>query len=184
MIQGTGDRDQTVVVRMIRPSEWKEFRSMRLRVLRLEPGVFASPHDAEANKSRAEWQDVIAGPDHQAFGLFDQERLVGITACFTWREDASQQNELLAMSFIEPAYRGRGLSSLLYEHRLEWIRERPQFRRVVVSHRASNPVSRRANQRHRFIETGRRPRTWPDGCVDDEVFYELPIVRGSSQRSL
>jgi RimJ/RimL family protein N-acetyltransferase len=79
------------------------------------------------------------------------------------------------MSFIIPEYRGRGLSQLLYEARLNWIRARSQFRRVVVYHRESNESSRRANQRFGFSVLQRASRKWPDGATEDEVLYELKI---------
>jgi hypothetical protein len=68
---------------------------------------------------------------------------------------------------------------MLFEARLEWIRAHRQFLRVVVSHRGSNEISRRANQRYGFAPTRRAERKWPDGTVEDEVFCELKIPRAS-----
>jgi len=59
--------------------------------------------------------------------------------------------------------------------RLAWIRSQGVLRRIIVSHRASNEVSRRAIERHGFLPTRSAPRTWPDGTVEDELFYELRI---------
>jgi GNAT superfamily N-acetyltransferase len=167
----------TFKLRPLARSEWALFRELRLLALKNEPGVFAASYDMEAQKSAAEWQDTIQGLDHQVFGLFAEERLVGITGCFTSRNDPSGETALLAMSFILPEYRGRGLSRLLYEGRLEWIRAQPQFKRVVVSHRRSNDVSRRANQRYGFTTVGCALRTWPDGITEEELFYELNIPK-------
>jgi RimJ/RimL family protein N-acetyltransferase len=121
------------------------------------------------------WQDTISGLGNQVFGLFDGDLLIGITAVFADRNDPTGKTALLAMSFILPPYRGRGFSRLLYEARLDWIRVRPQFERVVVSHRASNEASRRANQRYGFIPMSRSAHQWPDGTNEDEVFYELRL---------
>ena len=117
----------------------------------------------------------MQGADHQVFGLFDGARLIGITAAFTWRDDPSGETVLLAMSFIIPEYRGRGLSQLLYKARLNWIRAHSQFRRVVIYHRESNEISRRANQRFGFSVLQRASRKWPDDATEDEVLYELKI---------
>ena len=59
--------------------------------------------------------------------------------------------------------------------RIAWARAHPTVERVLVSHRASNVASMRANQRHGFVLTGRAPCEWPDGTVDDEVCYELRL---------
>jgi len=109
--------------------------------------------------------------------LFDEKKLIGITATFTWRGDKTGATALLAMSYIDPGYRGRGLSRMLYEARLNWIAAQPQFRKVIVGHRASNEASRRANQRFGFVKIDRAARTWPDGAVEDEITYELVLDR-------
>jgi RimJ/RimL family protein N-acetyltransferase len=165
----------SIIIRALDPTEWAAFRDFRLQALTATPGVFGSSYEVEVTKTPEEWQSTVRGPAHQVFGLFDVGRLIGITATFTWREDLSGETAILAMSFILPEYRGRGLSRLLYETRLDWIRTHGQFKRVVVSHRESNEVSRRANKRYGFLPIGRAPRTWPDGTTEDEIFYELRI---------
>jgi RimJ/RimL family protein N-acetyltransferase len=164
-----------ITIRPFDPNEWPLFKEFRLQALKAAPGVFATSYEEAAARSPQEWQETIRGSAHQTFGLFDGERLIGITAAFTWRDDPSGQTAILAMSFILPEYRGRGLSRLFYEARLNWIRAQPQFRRVIVSHRASNEVSRRANQRYGFVVTGRTQHQWPDGETEDEIMYELSI---------
>lgn len=172
-----------ILIRPFDRSEWDVFRNLRLQALRDEPGVFAASYDWAATLSPEEWQDTIQGPAHQVFGLFDEARLIGITAAFTWQDDPSGETAVLAMSFIIPEYRGRGLSQLFYEARLNWIRAHSQFKRVVVSHRESNEISRRANQRYGFSVLRRASQKWPDGTTEDEVLYELKINPSDAKKS-
>jgi GNAT superfamily N-acetyltransferase len=165
----------SITIRALDSAEWAAFRDFRLQALKADPGVFGSSYETEVTSTAEEWQRTVAGSGNQVFGLFDGERLIGITAAFTWREDPSGETALLAMSFILSEYRGRGLSRLLYEARLDWIRKRAQFKRAVVFHRESNEASRRANERHGFLPISRKPHTWPDGTIEDEVFCELRI---------
>lgn len=167
--------DGGISIRPLEPREWQAFRDFRLAALRAMPGVFSSAYEGELARAEDWWRDTLGGPGRRVFGLFDGDRLIGITAVFTSRDDPSGSTALLAMSFILPDYRGRGLSDLFYRARLAWVRERPQFKRILVSHRASNEASRRANQRHGFILVGRAPRTWPDGSTEDELSYELAV---------
>jgi RimJ/RimL family protein N-acetyltransferase len=168
-------RMNSISIRALNPAEWAALRDLRLHALQVAPGVFASSYEVEVTRTPEQWQSEISGPAHQIFGLFDEGKLIGITAVFSWREDPSGASALLAMSFIQPEYRGRGLSRLLYKARLDWIRTRPQFKRVVIYHRASNDPSRRAIERHGFRPARRASRLWPDGTTEDEIFYELPI---------
>ena len=171
-------RDAGIHIRPLTGGEWRLFRDFRLAALQAAPGVFTATYAVERDFPQHRWQRTVTGDDHQVFGLFDGNQLVGIAAVFTHRDDPSGRTALLAMSFIEPAYRGRGLSGLLYEVRLDWIAARGTFTRVVVSHRASNEASKRANQRYGFIEVSREPAVWPDGDAEEAVHYELRLSAG------
>ena len=165
----------SITIRPLDPTEWALFRDFRLAALQAAPGMFSATYDEAAARTPDAWQSLIHGSDHQVFGLFDAQSLIGITAVFQAREDPTGTTAQLAMSFILPAYRGRHLSRLFYEARLAWIHQRPHFRRVLVSVRASNAPSRQANQRYGFVETHRAPQAWHDGGTDDEIFYELTL---------
>lgn len=166
-----------ISIRALDSAEWEMLRDFRLHALKSAPGAFALSYEECAAWSLQQWRAGISAPTHQIFGLFDRENLIGITGVVTRREDPSGQTALLVMSYIEPAYRGRGLSDLLYQARLNWIRQSGRFRTVHVSHRASNEASRRANQRHGFVKTGAQLFRWPDGTVEDEVHYELTLEK-------
>jgi RimJ/RimL family protein N-acetyltransferase len=164
-------------IRPLEAADWERFRDIRLFALRTERGVFSSSYEREVEFAPEEWQKRLVDPGQRAFGLFDDAVLIGITGVVTAREDRTASTALLVMSYIRPEHRGQGLSALFYEARLDWIKAQPQFSRVLVSHRESNEASRRANQRYGFAVVHRVPRSWPDGTTEDEVFYELPIVR-------
>jgi len=170
---------KTITIRPLISTEWVEFRDFRLQALQAAPGVFHSSYELEVTNGPEQWQRTLTSPTSRVFGLFDEEHLVGITAVFPSSEDPSGRTAILAMSFILPEYRERGLSRLLYKARLDWIRSQGVFKRIVVSHRASNEASRRAIERHGFLPTRSAPRTWPDGTVEDELFYELQISPAS-----
>lgn len=166
-----------ISIRPLDPDAWQLLRDFRLKALKSAPGAFALSYAECAKWTPEDWRSEISAPTHQIFGLFDGGKLIGITAAFTWRGDPSGQTALLAMSYIEPEYRGLGLSNKLYDARLAWIAQSGRFTKIHVSHRASNEASRRANQRHGFIRIKAEPHTWPDGVVEDEVFYELRLGR-------
>jgi RimJ/RimL family protein N-acetyltransferase len=173
---------QKISIRAMEPEEWLAVRQMRLEALRSSPGLYALPYDEVATWTAEYWQAEIKGDDHRIFGLFDRKELIGITAAFTWRGDKTGKTALLAMSYIAPEYRGRGLSRKLYEARLNWILEQPQFTKAIVGHRASNEISMRANQRHGFVPTARIATVWPDGTAEDEIVYERVLERKTSMK--
>jgi RimJ/RimL family protein N-acetyltransferase len=163
--------------RALGPEDWEAFRDVRLHALRTEPGVFLSSYDREAAFLPAEWRSRLDGIGRCMFGLFDGEALIGLTGVITDATDPSGRTALFVASYLRPEHRGRGLSAYFYEARLAWVRAQRQFARVVVSHRAGNEPSRRANQRFGFREVDRVVRTWPDGTPGEEVRYELLVER-------
>jgi RimJ/RimL family protein N-acetyltransferase len=150
---------------------------MRLYGLVSEPGVFFSAHAQEVLLDAEWWRTWVANPAQCVFGLFHDGELVGITAVYTHRDDPSGRTALFGSTFIHPAHRGHGLSRLLYQARLDWVRARPTFGRVVVSHRRSNLPSMRAIRRFGFTVTDARTHQWPDGTTEDDVLYELDLTR-------
>ena len=111
-------------VRTLALSEWELFREFRLTALKQAPGVFATSHADAARRTPETWQSLVSGPTNQIFGLFDGEHLVGVTGAFAWPDDCSGETATLVMSYILPAYRGRGFSRLLYAAALGFRRGR------------------------------------------------------------
>jgi RimJ/RimL family protein N-acetyltransferase len=168
----------SITIRSLDVAEWPQLRDLRLRALEDAPGVYSATYEEVARRSETDWRAMITDPARQVFGLFDVDTMIGITGIFTSSEDSSGQTAVLVMSYIVREYRRRGLSRMLYEARLAWARAHPKLTRIVVSHRESNEASRRANQRHGFVPTGRiDSRVWPDGSTEDEVFYELQLSK-------
>jgi RimJ/RimL family protein N-acetyltransferase len=164
-----------LTARALPVSEWDLLRDARLMALKDAPGVFAMSYTEATQRTPDDWQSLVSGANHQVFGLFDGERLVGITGAFAWPDDRSGETATLVMSYILPAYRGHGLSRLLYAAALDWTRAHPRFKHVIVAMRASNAASRHACERHGFAPVRTATRTWPDGTSEDEVIYELRL---------
>ena len=164
-----------VVARAFAPDEWECFRDFRLFALQATPAVYGTRYEDAVQRTEEAWRATVSGPFNQSFGLFDGDTLIGITSVFRWDEDPSGETATLASSFILEAYRGQKLSRLLYEVRLAWIRQQKHFKRVVVGHRLSNEASRRANQHFGFVQFRRAPHTWPDGTIEDEIYYEMTL---------
>ena len=160
-------------IRPLLPSEWEMFRHLRLHALQSAPGVFESTYAEAITRTEADWRALLSPERQQAFGLFDGEKLIGISAVFTSRDDAATAQ--LVMHFILPEYRGQKLSRLFYEAGLDWARSRNTFRRVIVAARASNAASNAAMRAAGFKPTHRETQIWPDGATEDEIWYELRL---------
>ncbi|MCB1562699.1 MAG: GNAT family N-acetyltransferase [Alphaproteobacteria bacterium] len=159
-------------IRPMQPGEWKFFRDMRLKALQMHPGFYAGTYEAALKKPPEEWQDLLASEDKGVFGLFADEYLIGITGIFPSQKDPN--DAVFVMSFIEPDYRGLGLSKRLYEARIEWARAHG-FKKCIASHRGDNIPSRQAMVAYGFQLTHEEQTTWPDGRTETEYHAELVL---------
>lgn len=155
--------------------DWRIFRAIRLRALAADSEFFGSTFERESNQSEAEWRQALGDDDVAIFVMFENSEPIGMTGVSVYGADASGRTAILWGSWLAPEFRGKGLSNLFYEVRLNWAREHPSIERVIVSHRASNLTSKAANQRFGFVFTRVTERKWNDGSAQEEFHYELNL---------
>jgi RimJ/RimL family protein N-acetyltransferase len=165
-----------ITYRALTAQDWEALRRIRLRALRVHPGVYLGSYKSAAARTEDEWQEMLDGKGKCIFGLFDRDQIIGLAAVFTSREDPSGQTGVLAVDYIDPLYRGRRLSKLLYQARIDWAKQYRPFKRLVISHREGNEASRRANQSFGFKFIGKEEIDWPDGTKAQDYLYELDLA--------
>lgn len=165
-----------VSLRQMTVDDWTLLRDIRLLALSTDPHVFGSNFEKENGYDADVWRSWLEDADVAIFGLFDDSGAVaGMTAIALRRDDDTRSTAKLWGSWLRPDLRGQGLSALLYRARIDWARRHPSVQKIIVSHRASNTASMKANQKHGFIFTHRAPHVWPDGAAEDQLFYELVV---------
>lgn len=155
------------------PEDVEQYKSMRLEALQLERAMFCNSYEYEATFPQEQWIARISNPHGACFGLYYGDELIGITGVVVTDEDRPDE-AYMTQSYIRKVYRGKGLSKILYEARLEWAKKR-QIKCLKISHRANNLASKAANQHYGFIYTHSEPNTWPDGQTEDMLYYELML---------
>lgn len=165
----------SIRIRQLNEDDWLAFSQIRLTALKTDPQVFGSNYAREAQFSEADWRDRLNKNDSAIFMVFDDETPIGMTGVSIDRNDPNGKIALLWGSWLAPEYRGKGLSDLIYQSRINWAKAKPNVEKIIVSHRASNLSSKYANQKHGFAETHKSKKIWTDGATEDEIFYELKI---------
>ena len=160
-------------LRRLALADWTLLKNVRLEALSKEPKVFGGSLVNESSLPDDYWKNGLSELGKAYFGLFSDEDCVGLTGIFRHRElsDAA----ILVASYIRKAHRGKGLSSLFYEARIDWAKVN-QVKKIIVSHREGNVVSKAANQKFGFVYTHSEDKVWPDGEADQNVFYELNLM--------
>jgi len=165
-----------VTLRRLTPEDWALLRETRLRALAADPHVFGSSFAQEKERGEEVWRGWLENPDAAIFGVFDAEgSIAGMTGIAVSKDDPAKVIAKMWGSWLRPDLRGRGLSVPMYQLRIDWARAHPTVARIIVSHRASNTASMRANQKHGFTRTHEESHLWHDGVEEGHIFYELLV---------
>ena len=165
----------SITIRRLTEDDWFEFSQVRLKALQTDPNVFGSNYEKESQMTEAEWRSRLQAKDNAIFLIFENETPIGMTGVSIDRNDPTKKTALLWGSWLAPHFRGKGLSELMYQARINWAKEQPTIEKIIVSHRASNLSSKYANRKHGFVLTHKTEKVWTDGATEDEIFYELKI---------
>lgn len=156
-------------IRQLHDGEAALYKSLRLEAIQTEPSMFRCSTPAEVDLTDAQWQERVKYP-RAVFVLLDKDTPIGMTSIIRLNDDEAY----LGQSYIKKQYRGKGLSGLLYKIRMEWASNLP-LKKLTVSHRESNVISKAANQRLGFIYTHRETLDWLDGTTEDVLYYVLEL---------
>lgn len=162
-----------ISIRKLGENDWRLLKKIRLKALKSDPLVFGSNYEYESQFAETDWRSRLQAEDSAIFMLFAKETPIGMTGVSVFWDDETGKTAIFWGSWLAPDFRGKGLSKLMYETRIEWARAHPTVRRIIVSHRASNVASKYANQKHGFVFTRTHEKVWSDGETEDEVCYEL-----------
>jgi len=164
---GNTNKENYTVLHLL-PCHWEEYKSIRLEALETNPEMFGSPYAKESTYSEMEWKALLENKYRGMFALYHNQSLIGLSGVTIKKDNTA--TAIFFASYIKPAHRGKGLSNLLYEARMEWVRlQKCQF--ITVSHRAGNESSEAAIKRFGFKYSHTEPVNWPDGMKADELTY-------------
>ena len=165
----------SISIRQLTENDWRQLSQGRLKALQADPKVFGSTYELESKFTEDDWRSRLQSDDSAIFMLFADDAPIGMTGVSVFRDDPTGKTAIFWGSWLEPDFRGRGLSDLMYKNRIDWATNHPGIERIIVSHRASNLASKYANQKHGFAFTRNHEKVWADGLTENEVCYELYV---------
>ena len=154
------------------PSQWREYKSIRLEALKTNPDLFGSNYDKEVLYNEIDWTSLLENDSRAMFALYHAKLLVGLTGITLKKDDAT--TAIMFASFIKLPHRGRGLSKLFYQARIDWARQK-RCKSIIVSHRVGNASSKAAIQQFGFKYSHAEQVKWPDGVWAEELIYLLEL---------
>lgn len=158
-------------IRQLKDEEAYIYKKMRLEAIHEEPSMFRCSTPAETELTDAQWQERVKYP-RAVFVLLYDDMPIGMTSILRLND----KEAYLGQSYIKKEHRAKGLPAILYKIRMEWA-FKLSLKRLTVSHRESNMISKAAIQRLGFVFTHRETLHWLDGTTEDALYYVLDLER-------
>jgi ribosomal protein S18 acetylase RimI-like enzyme len=139
-----------VLIREIRPDEWRELRDLRLRALADAPTAFEARLEAERAQPDEIWKERAQSWGGPVGTVIVTDDLSAMCVGVRDGEDAR-----LGALWVEPSRRGCGVATRLVDGVLAWSRK-GGARRIVAGVAEGNEVAASLLRRHGFVLTRRR----------------------------
>jgi RimJ/RimL family protein N-acetyltransferase len=134
-----------VVVRFATEADLEAWQDVRLRSLTDAPDAFRSTVERERAFTDDDWRARLRPP---AVLVLDGDRAVGLGGGFEVRPGVV----IVVAMWLEPEWRGRGLSRQVLDLVVDWARERDHEVELEVASDAS--AARAVYERYGFVYTG------------------------------
>lgn len=159
----------------VRARDWREFRTIRLEMLRDTPSAYLETLEAAREHPDGEWRfraDRASGHGNIAVAAVDREGAwVGTMSGFLPRPEEAK----LVGVWLHPAHRGRGgAAALMLGEIVRWAREEGAGRLVLLVHE-DNHRALAFYRRHGFATTGRSV-PYPLDETRRELEMTLPLA--------
>jgi ribosomal protein S18 acetylase RimI-like enzyme len=146
--------ERDVVIRPVRPDEWRRWREVRLRMLRNDADFFSTRYDDMVREPESTWRDWVAGAatgeEKTLFVAEEDGRWLGVVGAFARVDPLEVQ--LISM-WVDPAARGRGIAQRLIKAVAGWALGRGS-NRVVLFVQEANAPAQALYERAGFRPTG------------------------------
>lgn len=155
-------------IRALEKDDAASYRTCRLNALKLAPTAFSSSFETTSKLPESHFEARVAFEPHSfIFGAFAGDALAGTAGGFVDPEIKCSHIGYVVGMWVEPAYRGQGLSRELLTAVLEQFRRLDGIRTVQLGVTEGNAEALQLYQSSGFREWGNEP----DAIVVDGTSY-------------
>ena len=162
--------------RILKPSESKKYREIRLECLQNAKENFGSTYEESVIMPELFFESAIKNEDehNKIFGAFDDDTLAAI--CGYRRESSlkTRHRALLVQVYTKPEYRGKKISYELMKFMIEKLFEDETMQQITLGVVSDNHAAMKVYERLGFKEYGLHQSYFKDGEIyRDEILMML-----------
>lgn len=148
-------RLKKINIQRIPPSQWKEYKKLRLQALKNNPQAFSSPYNKEKTYSDKEWQqklkDVGNGTDWILFAKNSNDKLIGMIGGYRDNNGMKNHSAEIWGVYVDPKMRGKGVAKLLIAGILNEFKNDQDINSVVLGVNADQISAKKLYESFGFI---------------------------------
>lgn len=171
------DVSQKFVVRAFREEEWAAFKTIRLRALTDDMGMFRRESGVEFDYREKQWRDCIKSTNCCNIGAFVEGTSMPVAVGIVCVDPKNPDELMVGGAWVDKAFRGRNLPEKMFGVVSEWVKTHPELKYFTAAHRAGNENSkmtmRKLGLQPDYVE---KDVIWLDGQKADKYFYRAPIM--------
>jgi ribosomal protein S18 acetylase RimI-like enzyme len=158
------------IIRKATVEDAAALRALRLEALQNKPEAFGSDHEKESKETVLDWEERLTEQtDNTIFVAVVDSTLVGMTGIGKYHHTRMKHNGYIWGVYVQPAWRGQGISEQLMEACIRWAKER-SLRLVKLGVITTNPAAINSYIRVGFRVYGVEPQViYYDGVYYDEL---------------
>lgn len=171
-----------VRIRVLAPDDWRDFRTLRLDALRMEPAAFSSTYAETLARSADSWRDWLANPRCIVLVAEIGDVRAGIVGGYRGSDDGDESVAIVFGMSVVKAFRGRGIGKRLLSSLLARLSRFPEILTVRLWVTETQEAAQRLYETSGFRVIGQvNAQRQRDGQRHDELMMERPIERGDAE---
>lgn len=116
---------------LLKPSEWKVYKTIQLEALKNDPGSFGASYDEWVNFSDEKWQERPSNKDSMIFIALDEEKPIGLVGIHFEEQNGEKSAHIWGM-YVDKDYRGLGLGRQLLQKAFDSVKDTSLVRKVKL----------------------------------------------------
>jgi len=160
----------------IQPTDWEQYREIRLRALKEEPQAFASTYAENVDKPAQMWIDrlneALVGQNQWLLFAQNNNSLVGMIGAFI-KEDSTVP-EVIAVYVIKE-WRGQGIGKLLLDKLITTIKQNQSINKLHLEVNCNQLAAINLYKSCGFSIIGKSKKTLGDGIEYEDYQMELVL---------
>ena len=149
---------QEILYRQLLPTDYNEYRRVRLNCLRQYPNNFGTTYEEELNSQSLKLDKAIKNSNecNFTFGAFTlDQKLIGICGLLTETRLKTRHRGEIVQMFVDSTYKGLGIGKKLLQHVIDKAFSSEQIEQIILSAVSENEKAVNLYKQAGFMEYGK-----------------------------